>query len=87
MDLIFAKSAAKHQIPKSGVLKIINEKSGTKIGVSREGLDKLAWIGLVDFHQMVEIIAIDFVRYFYVIHVMPIKKRGVIKDDQMEGLW
>ena len=87
MDIIFARSAAKHQISKIEVVKIIDQKAGTKIGISREGLDKLAWIGLVDLDQMVEIIAIDFLEYLYVIHVMPIKKRGRKRYDQMEGLW
>jgi hypothetical protein len=60
MEIIIAKSAARHKIPKTEVLKIINIKTGSKIGISREGLDELAWIGLPDSNQLAEVIAIDF---------------------------
>jgi hypothetical protein len=87
MEIIFAKSAAKHSISKAEVIKIMVENTGTKVGLSRERLDKVAWIGGDSFNQLIEIIAIDFITYKYVIHVMPISKRGGVRDGQMEGLW
>jgi hypothetical protein len=87
MRIIFAKSAAKHQIPKSEVLKIINQTTGIKIGISKEGLDKLAWIGLAYPSQLVEVVTIDFITYKFVIHAMPISKRKGGEYEQMEGLW
>ncbi|MGI9195574.1 MAG: hypothetical protein ACR2IO_04125 [Candidatus Nanopelagicus sp.] len=87
MDIIFAKSAAKHSVSQDQVIKIMAGKSGRKIGVSKEMLNKLAWVGSDDFNEIIEIIAIDFITYKFVIHVMPISKRKAGEYEQMEGLW
>lgn len=87
MQIIFAKSAAKHGISRVDVIKIIIKQPGTKIGQSDENLDKLAWIGRDNFNQWIEVIAIDFLTFKYVIHAMPVSKRGGKEDDQLEGLW
>jgi hypothetical protein len=87
MEIIFAKSAAKHGVSKADVTKIMGEKPGTKIGQSKDRLNKLAWISRDNFNQWIEIIAIDFVRFKYVIHAMPVSKRGGKEDEQLEGLW
>ena len=87
MEIIFAKSAAKHGISKAAVITIISKKSGTTIGSSKEKLDKLAWIGRDNLNHWVEIIAIDFLTFKYVIHAMPVSKRGGKEDEQLEGLW
>jgi hypothetical protein len=87
MEIIFAKSAAKHGVSKADVIKIMGEKPGTKIGLSKESLNKLAWISRDNFNQWIEIIAIDFLTFKYVIHAMPVSKRGGKEDDQLEGLW
>ena len=54
---------------------------------SEEKLDKIAWVGNDKFDQKIEIIAINFITYYYVIHVMPVSKRGDEKNDYLEGLW
>jgi hypothetical protein len=69
------------------VIKIMAGKSGRKIGVSKEMLNKLAWVGSDNFNEIIEIIAIDFITYKFVIHVMPISKRKAGEYEQMEGLW
>jgi hypothetical protein len=45
MEYKFANSAAKHNVSKEEVIKIIESKPGSKIGESREKMDKLAWSG------------------------------------------
>ena len=87
MEYRFAKSADKHNVRRVEVIKIIESKPGTKIGESREKMDKLAWSGSGNLDQKIEIIAIDFINYQYVIHAMPIEKRGEEKDDYMDRLW
>ena len=58
-----------------------------KIGKSQEKRDKIAWIGDRDSGEKIEIIAINFVTYYYVIHAMPIKYRGGEENDYLEDLW
>jgi hypothetical protein len=50
-------------------------------------LDKRAWIGLDELGREIEIIAINFIFYQYIIHAMPIEKRGGEFDDKMDHLW
>ena len=87
MDYEFAKSTKKHGVSEDDMINIIKSKSGAKIGISREKLDKIAWVGNDKFDQKIEIIAINFITYYYIIHVMPVSKRGDEKDDYLEGLW
>ena len=87
MKVKFANSALKHYVTKSEILKIIKSKTGFKIGQSRENMDKIAWIGDGDLGKKIEIIAIDFISYQYVIHAMPIEKRGGELDEKMDHLW
>jgi len=65
------------------MINIIKSKSGAKIGISREKLDKIAWVGNDKFDQKIEIIAISFITYYYVIHVMPVSKRGDEKSPDL----
>jgi hypothetical protein len=87
MEVKFANSATKHCVSKREILKIIKSKTGYKIGESRENRDKIAWIGDGDLGQKIEIIAINFITYYYVIHAMPIKDRGGEENDYLENLW
>ena len=87
MEYKFANSAAKHNVSKEEVIKIIESKPGSKIGESREKMDKLAWSGSGYLDQKIEVIAIDFIDYQYIIHAMPIEKRGGEFDDKMDHLW
>jgi hypothetical protein len=83
----FANSATKHYVSKLEILKIITSKTGVKIGVSQEKRDKVAWIGDRDLGEKIEIIAINFITYYYVIHAMPIKDSGGEENDYLENLW
>jgi len=65
----------------------MESKPGIKVGLSRENLDKRAWIGLDELDQKIEIIAINFISYQYVIHAMQIEKRGGEFDGKMDHLW
>jgi len=87
MEVKFANSATKHCVSKQEILKIIKSKTCYKIGESRENMDKIAWIGDRDLGQKIEIIAINFITYYYVIYAMPIKDRGGEENDYLENLW
>jgi hypothetical protein len=87
MEVKFANSASKHYVPKLEILKIIKSKTGIKIGESREKRDKVAWIGDSDNGQKIEIIAINFITSYYVIHAMPVNDRGGEENDYLENLW
>ena len=87
MKVKFANSATKHYVSKQEILKTIKSKPGYKIGQSREKMDKIAWISAGDLGQKIEIIAINFVTYYYVIHAMPVKGKGGEENDYLENLW
>ena len=87
MDYKFANSTKKHGVKEEVIVRIMESKPGIKVGLSRENLDKLAWIGLGELDKEVEIIAIDFISYQYVIHAMQIEKRGGEYDGKMDNLW
>lgn len=87
MDYEFANSAKKHGVKEKVIVRIMEFKPGIKVGLSRENLDKLAWIGLGELGKEIEIIAIDFISYQYVIHAMQIEKRGGEYDGKMDHLW
>lgn len=87
MEYEFANSTNKHGVSREDIIKIISSKPGVKIGISFEKLDKMAWIGNDSFDQIIEVIAINFITYYYVIHVMPVSKRGGKRNDYLEGLW
>lgn len=87
MKVKFANSATKHYVSKLEILNVIKSKTGIKIGESQENRDKIAWIGDRDLGQKIEIIAINFITYYYVIHAMPIKDRGGEENDYLENLW
>ena len=50
-------------------------------------MDKIAWISDLDLGQKIEIIAINFITYYYVIHAMPVKDRGGEENEYLEDLW
>ena len=87
MEYKFANSSKKHGLEEEVIVKIIESKLGIKVGLSRENLDKRAWIGLDELGRKIEIIAINFNFYQYIIHAMPIGKRGGEFDDKMDHLW
>lgn len=87
MEYKFANSSKKHGVEEEVIVKIIESKPGIKVGLSRENLDKRAWIGIDELGRKIEIIAINFNFYQYIIHAMPIEKRGGEFDDKMDHLW
>ena len=87
MDYKFANSTKKHGVKEEVIVRIMESKPGIKVGLSRENLDKLAWIGLGELDKEIEIITIDFISYQYVIHAMQIEKRGGEFDGKMDHLW
>ena len=64
MDYKFAKSTKKHGVSEDDMINIIKSKPGAKIGISKEKLDKMAWVGNDKFDQKIEIIAINFITLF-----------------------
>jgi len=87
MKVKFANSATKHYVSKLEILNVIKSKTGIKIGKSRENMDKIAWLSDRDLGQKIEIIAINFITHYYVIHAMPIKDRGGEENEYLEDLW
>jgi len=87
MEYEFANSAKKHGVKEEVIVRIMESKRGIKVGLSRENLDKRAWIGLDELDQKIEIIAINFISHQFVIHAMQIEKRGGEFDVKMDHLW
>jgi len=87
MKVKFASSATKHLVAKQEILRIIKSKTGIKIEKSRENMDKIAWIGDRDLGQKIEIIGINFITHYYVIHAMPTRDRGGDENEYLENLW
>lgn len=87
MKIKFANSASKHSVSKQDVSKIINSKIGFRVGKSRENRDKIAWVSNTDSGYKIEIIAIDFITYYFVIHAMPIYDKGGEENEYLEDLW
>ena len=73
MSYVFAKSASNYEIPRESCIYIIENYEGFSVGFSRELRDKLAWVGLDQAGNYIEIVAIDFIYYWYVFD--EIKKR------------
>lgn len=71
MSYVFSKSANNHQVPNESCIFIIENYEGFSVGFSRELKNKLAWVGLDQAGNYIEIIAIDFIYYWYVIHAKP----------------
>ena len=71
MVYVFAKSANNHEIPHESSIFIIENYDGFNVGFSRELNNKVAWVGLDQAGNYIEIIAIDFIYYWYVIHAKP----------------
>jgi hypothetical protein len=86
MSVIFAKSIHNYRIGVESCLQVVYNSPGTRIGLSREGLDKLAWVDFDQYGNLLEVIAIDFKFYLYVIHLKPVKK-GTNIDEIKKGLF
>ena len=69
MSIIFAKSANNHGISLDLCETIINNYPGIPVGTSRENFHKLLWLVEASPGVLIEIIAIDFIHYYYVIHL------------------
>jgi hypothetical protein len=80
MTIIFAKSIHNYGISVESCLQIIYNSKGNKIGLSREGSDKLAWVDFDLDGNLLEVIAIDFKFYLYVIHLKPVERRKNIDE-------
>ena len=71
MSYVFANSASNYEIPRESCIYIIENYEGFGVGFSRELRDKLAWVALDQAGNYIEIVAIDFIYYWYVIHAKP----------------
>ena len=80
MVIIFAKSINNHGLTIESCLEVMYHSSATKIGSSREGSDKLAWVDFDKAGNLIEVIAIDFKFYLYVIHLKPVKEGSNINE-------
>jgi hypothetical protein len=80
MVIIFAKSINNHGLTIESCFEVMYHSSATKIGSSREGSDKLAWIYFDKAGKLIEVIAIDFKFYLYVIHLKPVEEGSNIDE-------
>ena len=71
VNYLFAKSADNHGISRASCIFIIENYEGFSVGFSREVNEKFAWVGLDQAGNYIEIIAINFIYYWYVIHAKP----------------
>jgi hypothetical protein len=80
MAIIFAKSINNHGLTIESCFEVMYHSSATKIGTSREGSDKLAWVDFDNAGKLIEVIAIDFKFYLYVIHLKPVEEGSNIDE-------
>ena len=80
MTIIFAKSIHNYGISIDGCLQVIYNSPGNKIGLSREGSDKLAWVDFDQDGNLLEVIAINYKFYLYVIHLKPVERGRNINE-------
>ena len=65
----FAQSARKHRIGKTSARYVMDMFEPTRF--DDQGTLKLLWVGKDERDRELEVIAIDYVTYILVIHVMP----------------
>ena len=86
MNIRFAKSVSNYGVSDESATYLIENNKSFKVGLSREGNKKIAWIGLDQFGIRLECIAIVFTDFLYVMHLKPIDLKEDF-DEIKERLW
>ncbi len=86
MNIRFAKSVNNYGVSDESAAYLIENNKSFKVGLSREGNKKIAWVGFDQFGIRLECIAIVFIDSLYVMHLKPIDaKEGI--NEITKRLW
>ena len=69
MNLIFAKSSQNYGISDEECISLIDNNQSFAVGLSREGNEKIAWVGFDQGGIRLECIAIVFTNHYYIMHL------------------
>ena len=86
MNLIFAKSSQNHGISGEECVYLIDNNQSFAVGLSREGTEKIAWVGFDQGGIRLECIAIVFTNHYYIMHLKPISSKESISEIK-NRLW
>ena len=86
MNLIFAKSSQNHGISDEECISLIDNNQSFAVGLSREGNEKIAWVGFDQGGIRLECIAMVFTNHYYIMHLKPISSKESISEIK-NRLW
>jgi len=86
MNIRFAKSVNNYGVSDESAAYLIENNNSFKVGLSREGNKKIAWVGFDQFGIRLECIAIVFIDSLYVMHLKPIDAKEDI-NEITKRLW
>ena len=86
MNIRFAKSVNNYGVSDESATYLIENNKSFKVGLSREGNKKIAWVGFDKFGNRLECIAIVFIDSLYIMHLKPIDPKEDI-DEIKNRLW
>jgi len=86
MNLIFAKSSGNYGISGEECVYLIDNNQSFAVGLSREGNEKIAWVGFDQGGIRLECIAIVFTDHYYIMHLKPISNKESISEIK-NRLW
>ena len=86
MNLIFAKSSTNYGISGEQCVYLIDNNQSFAVGLSREGNEKIAWVGFDQGGIRLECIAIVFTDHYYIMHLKPITSKESISEIK-NRLW
>ena len=86
MNLIFAKSSGNYGISGEECVYLIDNNQSFAVGLSREGNEKIAWVGFDQEGIRLECIAIVFTDHYYIMHLKPISSKESISEIK-NRLW
>ena len=86
MKLKFAKSSQNYGISGEECVYLIDNNQSFAVGLSREGNEKIAWVGFDQGGIRLECIAIVFTDHYYIMHLKPITSKESISEIK-NRLW
>ena len=86
MNYRFAKSSKNYAISREQCGFLIDNNQSFTVGLSREGNEKIAWVGFDQGGIRLECIAIVFADHYYIMHLKPISNKESISEIK-NRLW
>jgi hypothetical protein len=86
MEFRFARSSKNYSISREQCGYLIDNNHSFTVGLSREGNEKLAWVGFDQGGIRLECIAIVFADYYYIMHLKQISNKESISEIK-KRLW